>query len=71
MNKDKIKDKIKELNAVRAMYHRDFEEYEQKYYDHNISREAFEKQKRKYEKQRETIRRKIHKLEEKLERLGK
>ena len=66
MNKEKIEDKIKELNAVRAMYHRDFEEYEKKYDKHKISTKEFEKHKRKYEKQREDIREKIHKLEKKL-----
>ena len=66
MNKEKIEDKIKELNAVRAMYHRDFEEYEKKYDNHKISIEEFEKHKRKYEKQREGIREKIHKLEKKI-----
>ena len=64
--KDKIEYKIKDLNAIRAMYHRDLEEFEKKYKEKEISKEKFEKHKINYDKKREKIRKKIHSLEEKL-----
>ena len=69
--KDKIEDEIKNLNAIRAMYHRDLEEFEKKYKDKEISKEDFEKHRINYDKKREKIRKKIHILEEKLEQLRK
>ncbi len=65
-SKDKIEDKIKDLNSMRAMYHRDFEEFEKKYNEKEIPKEQLEKHKIIYEKKREKIRIKIHRLEEKL-----
>ena len=53
--KDNIEDKIKDLNEMRAVYHRDLEE--------------FEKHKINYEKKKEKIRNKVKKLEEKLEKI--
>ena len=51
--KDKIEDEIKNLNAIRAMYHRDLEEFEKKYKDNEMSKEEFEKHKINYDKKRE------------------
>jgi len=69
--KNKIEDKIKDLNATRAMFHRDLEEFERKYKEEEISKEDLEKHKINYEKKREKIRNKIHSLEEKLEKIRK
>ena len=68
---EKIEEKIKDLNAFRAVYHREFEIIEKKYFEGEISEEEFEKHKAGYEKKRGQIRGKIHILEEKLERLKK
>ena len=69
--KNKIEDKIKDLNATRAMYHRDLEEFERRYKKKEISKEELEKHKINYEEKREKIRNKIHGLEEKLEKIRK
>jgi len=69
--KDKIEDKIKDLNATRAMYHRDLEEFERRYKEKQISKEELEKHNINYEKKREKIRNKINSLEEKLEKIRK
>jgi len=68
MDREKIEDKIKELNSFRARYHRDFKEIEVKYSDKNISEKDFEKYKRKHELKMEKIRVKIRQLEEKIEK---
>jgi len=70
-NKGKIEDKIKDLNEIRAIYHRDLEGFENKYKEKEISKEKFEKNRINYEKKREKIRKKINKLERKLEQLRK
>ena len=67
--KDKIENKIKDLNEIRAMYHKDFVEFEDKYKEKEISKEELEKHKINYEQKREKIRNKIHSLEEKLEKM--
>jgi hypothetical protein len=67
--KDNIEDKIKDLNEMRAVYHRDLEEFEKKYKEKEISNEEFEKHKINYEKKKEKIRNKVHKLEEKLKKI--
>lgn len=67
MNKKKIESEIKELNAIRAMRHRDFKEIEKKYNKKEISDKTFEKLKRKYDSRVEKIKGKIRKLEEKHE----
>ena len=66
MNREKIENEIKELNAFRARYKRDFNEIEKRYYKKEISDKTFEKQKQKYESKMEKIRGKIRKLEEEL-----
>ena len=51
--KDKIEDKIKDLNATRAMFHKDFERFEKKYKENEISKEQLQKHKINYEKKYE------------------
>jgi len=67
MNKEKIESEIKELNAIRAMRHRDFKEFEKRYDRKEISDKSFEKHKQKYDSRLEKIKDKIRKLEEKHE----
>ena len=67
MNKEKIESEIKELNAIRAMRHRDFNEIEKRYDRKEISDKSFEKHKQKYDSRLEKIKDKIRKLEEKHE----
>jgi hypothetical protein len=67
MDREKIENKIKELNSFRARYQRDFKEIEKKYNDKNISEKDYEKHKRKHELKMEKIRVKIRQLEEKIE----
>ena len=67
MDNEKIECEIKELNAIRAMRHRDFKEIEKRYNRKEISDKNFEKQKRKYDSRVEKIKGKIRKLEEKHE----
>jgi len=68
MNKDKIEKEIKELNAIRALHHRDFNEIEKRYNRKEISDKTFEKHKQKYDSRLEKIKSKIRKLEEKSEK---
>ena len=67
MDREKIENKIKELNSFRARYQRDFKEIEKKYNDKNISENDYGKHKRKHELKMEKIRDKIRQLEEKFE----
>ena len=67
MDREKIENKIKELNSLRARYQRDFKEIERKYNDKNMSEKDYEKHKRKHELKIEKIRIKIRQLEEKIE----
>ena len=64
MNKEKIESEIKELNAIRAMRHRDFNEIEKRYDRKEISDKSFEKHRQKYDSRIEIIKDKIRKLEE-------
>ncbi len=64
--REKLEEKIKELNEIRAMYHRRFKDIEEKWKDGEISEDTYNKHKEKYEKQKEKIKNKIHILEEKL-----
>ena len=66
LNRDKIEEKIKELNEIRRIYKRDFEDVENAYKAGKISKEHFEKKKEKYEKRKEKIRKKIHDFESKI-----
>ncbi len=65
MKKEKIDGKIKDLNAIRAMYQRDFNDLERKHREKKISDKDFEKHKGKYESKMEKIKFKIRELEEK------
>ena len=67
MNREKIEDKIKELNSFRARCNRDFKEIKEKYNNKNISEKDYEKHKQKHESKMEKIRDKIRQLEEKFE----
>jgi archaellum component FlaC len=67
MDREKIENKIKELNSFRAMCQKDFKEIERRYKDRIISEKNYEKYKHKYESKIEKIREKIRKLEEKYE----
>jgi uncharacterized protein YPO0396 len=69
--KDKIENKIKDLNEMRAVYHRNLEEFEKQYKENEMSKEELDKHNIKYEKKREKIRKKIHTLNEKLEQMRK
>jgi len=71
VDKKKIDDKIKDLNSIRAMYHRDFKENEIKHLEKKITDKAFEKHKKVYEKHVEKIKIKILKLERKIGQLKK
>lgn len=63
MVSDKVDQKIKDLNEVRGIYKRDFKEIMKKYEDGEVSKDYFEKKKKKYDKKFEDIRQKIHELE--------
>ena len=69
--KSKIETKIKDLNEIRAIYHRDFEEIEQQFYEKKLSEKQFEKHKIHFKKKKEKLREEIRKLEEKLEQINK
>ncbi len=69
MEREKIENKIKELNSFRARFQRDFKEIETKYNDKIISEKDYENHKRKFEVKIEKIREKIRQLEEKFENL--
>jgi len=68
-DKEKIISAIKDLNSIRAVYHRELEEIEKQYREKKISKEKLEKHKDSYDKRKEKIRDKIQKLEEQLEKL--
>jgi septal ring factor EnvC (AmiA/AmiB activator) len=70
-DKSKIEEKIKDLNAMRATYHRDFETFEKQYKNNEITKEQLEKHKIHYEKKRDKIKNKIQALEQKLEKIRK
>ena len=63
-----IENKIKELNAIRAMYHRDFIEIEKKFNRNEISNKTYEKHKRKYDSKIGKVENKFRKLENKNEK---
>jgi hypothetical protein len=67
--KQKIEDAISDLNAIRAVYHRELKEFEKQYKNKKISKEEFDKHKENFEGKRQKIREKIQNLEEKLEQL--
>jgi len=66
-NREKIENKIKELNSFRARYQRDFKEIKAKYNNKIISEKDYEKHKRKHDIKMDKIRHKIRELEEEFE----
>jgi hypothetical protein len=66
-DREKIENKIKELNSIRARYQRDFKEIEEKYKDEIIFEKEYENRKHKHKLKMEKIRIKIRHLEEKFE----
>jgi hypothetical protein len=72
MNIKKIESHIKELNAIRAIHHRNFKEIERKHREREISDKNFEKHKQKHDSKIEKIKVKLREFEEKFgERKGK
>jgi len=69
LNREKIEDKIKELNEFRRIYKRDFEDIEDEFKAGKMSKDHFEKKKEKYEKKKEKLRLKIQEFENKLNQL--
>ncbi len=63
MVSEKVDQKIKDFNEIRGIYKRDFEEIKKKYEDGEVSKDYFEKKKKKYDKKLADIRDKIHALE--------
>jgi predicted nucleic acid-binding Zn-ribbon protein len=66
LNRDKIEDKIKELNEIRRIYKRDFEDVAEEFKAGKLSKDHFEKKKERYEKRKEKIRKKIQDFEDKM-----
>ena len=66
MNHDKILEKIKELNAVRAKHTRDFKQIQEKHRHHEISDKEFEKRQSNFHKNHKKIQQEIHDLEQQL-----
>lgn len=60
----KLREKIEDLNEMRALVKRDLEKLEEK--KHALKKEKYEKLKEKYEKRIDKIRHKIKQLEEQL-----
>ncbi len=65
MKSDKVEQKIKDLNEIRGIYQRDFQEIKKRYDDGEVSEKYFLKKQQKYDKKFEGIRKKIHDLEQK------
>lgn len=63
MKSDKVEQKIKDLNEIRGIYQRDFQEIKKRYDEGDVSEAYFLKKKMKYEKKLDKIKDKIHKLE--------
>lgn len=66
MNREKILDKIKELNSLRARCKRDFKEIQKKHDNHEISDKDFEKHNSRFHDRYEKFRLEILDLEHKL-----
>jgi hypothetical protein len=69
MNRDKILEKIKELNSLRARYRRDFKEMEKKHNNHEMSDKDFEKHESTFHKNYDKVLHEIQELEHKLNEL--
>jgi len=66
MNREKILEKIKDLNSLRARHNRDFKEIKEKHDHHEISDKEFEKHESRFHKDYDKIRKEIQDLEHKL-----
>ncbi len=66
---EKILEKIKELNSLRARQNRDFKEVKKKHNHHEITDEEFKKHEKKFNKNHEKLRQEIQELEHKLNEL--
>ena len=66
MNREKIQNKIKELNSLRARCQHDFNEIKKKHDHHEISDKEFQKHENRFHKHYEKLHSKIHDLEHKL-----
>ena len=61
-----IDNKIKELNAIKSIFHRDFIDNERRFNKKDISNRIFEKHKLKYDSKIVKVKNKKRKLEEKI-----
>ena len=66
---DKILEKIKDLNSLRARQNRDFKEVQKKHNNHEMTDKEFEKHEKNFHKNHEKLRQEIKKLEHKLNEL--
>ena len=71
MNRDKILEKIKELNLFRARYNRDFKEIQEKHKNHELSDNDFKKHESSFHKNYEKLRLEIQELNHQLNKLEK
>jgi hypothetical protein len=69
MNRDKILEKIKELNSLRARQNRDFKEIQEKHNNHELSDKDFEKHESNFHTNHEKLRLDIQKLNHQLNKL--
>lgn len=69
MNHEKILEKIKELNSLRAKYNREFKEIQKKHINHEISDKDFNKHESSFHKNFEKLRIEIKELEHQLNKL--
>ena len=69
MNREKLLEKIKDLNSLRARHNRDFKEVTEKHNHHEISDKEFEKHESNYHKIYDKLQHEIKELEHKLNKL--
>lgn len=69
MNREKILEKIKDLNSLRARQNRDFKETQEKYNHHEMTDKEFKKHEKNFHKNHEKLRHEIQELEHKLNEL--
>ena len=69
VTREKILEKIKELNSLRARQNRDFKGMQQKHNHHEMTDEEFKKHEKNFHKNHEKLRHEIQELEHKLNEL--
>jgi hypothetical protein len=69
MNREKLLEKIKDLNSLRARYNRDFKEIREKHNNHEMTDKEFEKHEKNFHKNHEKLRHEIQEIEHKLKEL--